>query len=150
MSDEIPLQIIFQPKSMQELESTLLRLDQIKHGGDPAAPPSHDQFGTALQLVYCGPEIWDIHSRVETHDVTPLSMIAMRMKWGVYGRDPNTYREGSIPFQHISVHAGQEKVFVFVVVNGKSVTIEDDPKLFPSDTLVTQLTMLETNNVDRG
>lgn len=33
-------------------------------------------------------------------------------------------------------------VFIFVVVGGRAVTLEDDPLLYPSDTLISQLRLL--------
>ena len=46
-------------------------------------------------------------------------------------------------FEMIYAHKSGEKVFVFVVDDGKAVTLEDDWTLFPSDRLVTQLRMLK-------
>ncbi len=48
------------------------------------------------------------------------------------------------PFDHISSHLCDDKVLVFVVPHNKSdaVILEDDPNLFPSDTLITQLRLL--------
>lgn len=61
-------------------------------------------------------------------------MIAMRLRLD---------EGGEWPFQHISTaHAG-DKVFVFVVQNNGPVTLEDDASLFPSDRLVSQLTLLK-------
>ena len=61
-------------------------------------------------------------------------MIAMRLRLD---------EGGKWPFQHISTaHAG-DKVFVFVVQNNGPVTLEDDASLFPSDLLVSQLTLLK-------
>lgn len=48
------------------------------------------------------------------------------------------------PFDHISSHLCDDKVLVFIVPHNKSdaVILEDDPNLFPSDTLITQLRLL--------
>jgi hypothetical protein len=47
--------------------------------------------------------------------------------------------------EHISTHYhdGAEKVFIFVVQDGKPVTLEDDASLFPSDTLITALRLIK-------
>jgi len=53
-------------------------------------------------------------------------------------------REGhKLPFQHLSTALAGDKVFVFVVVKDQAVTLEDDHLLFPSDTLITQLRLLQ-------
>lgn len=66
-------------------------------------------------------------------DVRRLEMIAMRLH----------LQEGmEYPFQHISTAAIADKVFVFVVQNDQSVTLEDDRAMFPSDVLITQLRLL--------
>lgn len=76
----------------------------------------------------------------------PFTLLAMRMRWGVYAEPLQQSDMGlgnGVPFDHVSLHVGSEKVFVFIVTAGKQVTIEDEIKLFPSDTLITQLKMLE-------
>ena len=47
--------------------------------------------------------------------------------------------------EHISTHytGGADKVFVFVVQDGKPVTLEDDASLFPSDKLITALRLIK-------
>jgi hypothetical protein len=39
-----------------------------------------------------------------------------------------------------------EKAVVFVITDGKAMCIEDDLNLFPSDTLITQLRLLQETN----
>lgn len=62
------------------------------------------------------------------------SMIAMRLrltdgvKW---------------PFDFLETHLHEERVLVFLVVGGKPVMLEDDANLFPSDTLITQLRLIQ-------
>lgn len=52
-------------------------------------------------------------------------------------------REGAgMPFEFFGSHATSETVYVFIVQNGKPVMLEDDPNLFPSDNLITQLNLL--------
>jgi hypothetical protein len=50
-----------------------------------------------------------------------------------------------LPFEFIEAHRSRcgEKVFVFVVAGDKAVTLEDEWPLFPSDTLITSLRLLE-------
>lgn len=60
-------------------------------------------------------------------------MLAMRLR----------ISEGDkLPFDDIHTSLGKEKVFVFVVQNDQAVTLEDDPLMFPSDTLITQLRLI--------
>jgi len=49
----------------------------------------------------------------------------------------------NLPFDDIYTSLGKEKVFVFVVQNGVPIIFEDDIGLFPSDTLVTQLRLIQ-------
>lgn len=59
----------------------------------------------------------------------------MRMNWN--GENPKT-------FEHINIKPLSTKVLVWVITKDfQSVVIEDDPSLYPSDTLITQLRMLE-------
>lgn len=81
--------------------------------------------------------------------VSPMSMLAMRMKWGPFSDNPSM-GSPTVPFDHISIHLGTEKVVVFVVAGGQHVTIEDDANNFPSDALVGQLRVLtEANQTPR-
>lgn len=68
--------------------------------------------------------------------MTPLQMIQMRLSRGV--------KEGQkiLPFQHIDAYVSEKTAVVFMVINDKPVTIEDDVGLFPSDNLITQLRLL--------
>jgi len=67
--------------------------------------------------------------------------LAMRMGWGRV--------ESSMwapDFEHVDIHraAGSSVVHVWVISkSGQSVVLEDDAALFPSDALVTKLTMLK-------
>jgi len=61
-------------------------------------------------------------------------MIAMRL---------HTPAGEMLPFQHLSVCQLQDKTFVFVVQDNQAVTLEDDPVLFPSDSLITSLRLLQ-------
>lgn len=57
--------------------------------------------------------------------------------------DEGAYTDFGI--EHISTHYtdGAEKVFIFVVQDGKPVTLEDNASLFPSDTLITALRLIK-------
>ena len=48
-----------------------------------------------------------------------------------------------MPFHHINTAWTGEKVFVFVVQKGEAVVLTDDSALFPSDTLITQLRLIQ-------
>lgn len=65
-----------------------------------------------------------------------LDKLSMRMGW--YGSRIKT-------FEHIDIVALPTKVLVWAITNGdfQSVVIEDDVSMFPSDTLITQLRLLE-------
>lgn len=65
-----------------------------------------------------------------------LDKLSMRMGW--HGSRIKT-------FQHIDIVALPTKVMVWAITKGdfQSVVIEDDLSMFPSDTLVTQLRLLE-------
>lgn len=61
-------------------------------------------------------------------------MIAMRLR----------VPEGNtMPYQDLFTSLAGDKVFVFVVQDNQAVTLEDDAALFPSDTLITQLRLLD-------
>lgn len=50
----------------------------------------------------------------------------------------------SIPFKRVvPVRVSEEKMVLFVVTKTDALIIEDDPYLYPSDTLITQLRLLE-------
>ena len=63
-------------------------------------------------------------------------MIAMRL---------HVPQGGMIPFDYLRCHRHRDnqRVSVFVVVDDKSLIIEDQWDLFPSDTLITQLRILK-------
>lgn len=66
--------------------------------------------------------------------VTLVGHIALRLRW-LPGNLP--------PLDALFAHRADDKVFVFVVVDGQAVTLEDGWDLFPSDALITQLRLLE-------
>lgn len=75
----------------------------------------------------------DAHT-VAAKYVTPRAKIAMRL---------DVPEGSSLGFQHIdALGLNDEKMVVFLIVDGKPMYIEDDRALFPSDTLITQLRIL--------
>lgn len=63
-----------------------------------------------------------------------MKLLTMRLRIGEGER---------IPFNHLSIYASNNKAIVFVVgKDEKPLTLEDDPDLFPSDVLITQLRLL--------
>lgn len=62
-----------------------------------------------------------------------MKMLAMRLRAELT----------KLPYEFIDTHLSGDKVFVFVVQDNQAVTIEDSTALFPSDTLITQLRLLE-------
>ncbi len=71
-----------------------------------------------------------------------MSMLCMRMKWGPYADAGREMFNPLTPFDHLSIHLGEEKASVFIVKDGQPVIIQDDISLFPSDVLVGQLHVL--------
>lgn len=70
-------------------------------------------------------------------NVNMRKMIASRMGW-----DINPIANGS-PLTHCEPHKlNDDEAVVFVIHNGKALTIKDDIHLFPSDALITQLRLL--------
>lgn len=110
-----------------------------------AMPPENDEFGTPYRWLNF-PEQYDRNAYENgdfmSSNVQPMTLLAMRMGWGGYATAVNFGDDTQPPFDHVSLHRGKEKVFVFVVTNGQSVTIEDETSMFPSDSLVTRLRML--------
>jgi hypothetical protein len=65
-----------------------------------------------------------------------IKMLEMRMRWA-HGQ--------KFGFSGLLLHQDAERVVVVVVITGRPpVIIEDGAELFPSDTLITQLRLLET------
>jgi hypothetical protein len=46
-------------------------------------------------------------------------------------------------FDHLTVYGAKEKTFVFIAHKGQGQILEDDPALFPSDKLITQLRLIK-------
>jgi len=65
--------------------------------------------------------------------ITPEAMIYMRLRFA-----PGM----KIPLDFLRAYVTDEVACVFIMVNNKPVVLEDDPSLFPSDSLITQLRLL--------
>ena len=91
-----------------------------------------------VQTGVLSPEMFGANKKV-IPPMDPLQLIAARlrlpMEQGMRMEWPN--------LDHINVYTkGADTAIVFIVKGGKPVCIEDDPSLFPSDNLITQLRLL--------
>jgi hypothetical protein len=102
-------------------------LDTLKYATGGYVPNRAGKSVTANALAQA--------AMVKKPEPSLLAMIGSRMRW-----DP----EAMLPFDVIAPHRiNEEQVAVFIVVSGRALIIHDDANLFPSDTLVTQLRLLE-------
>lgn len=70
-----------------------------------------------------------------------LNMLSMRMRWGIYRDDPLTHTE---KFNRVMVCRVDDRAIITVCNEGhEPVVIVDKAEMFPSDTLITQLRLLE-------
>jgi hypothetical protein len=77
-----------------------------------------------------------------TGEIRPEMMLAIRMTKGKptpAGIELNHYGNVAVKYVTCEPHA----VYLFCIVSGKALVIEDDPELFPSDTLIGKLRMME-------
>jgi hypothetical protein len=79
---------------------------------------------------------------VSQRAIVPDALDSFRMKKMIGSRLRWPENEPA-PFDFLECHMAASKALVFAVVNGEPVTLEDDPALFPSDTLVTQIRLLQ-------
>lgn len=139
-----------------DIQKSLIAINQTLNPQYAPMPghtaPSTDDFGTPADWMFMPPTHDKNTLNSEYRDrkmASPMSMIAMRMKWGVFhGEDANNSRgpfAPPCPFDHMTVHLAEEKAIVFVVNNGQPVVLEDEKILFPSDKLVGQLQVLEAS-----
>jgi hypothetical protein len=101
------------------------------------AGPSYDPYAAmAAQANRYAP--WGITQVSHKHDPDNMrAALAIRMGW-------NVNQTGMKYFEHCEPRKlNDEKAVVFVIHEGKAMCIEDDLNLFPSDTLVTQLRLLQ-------
>lgn len=100
-----------------------------------------DVIGGTTSIKHSGPTIrptWQAQPNQATQQWSLKQMIGMRLRLN---------NGDQSPFDFLECHKTlQDKVLVFVVVGGDSVTLEDDWKLFPSDALITQLILLKEKN----
>lgn len=89
---------------------------------------------TAAHLMMGGYEINQVSTDPVRNQAGRLKLLSMRLR----------LPENAIPKGFTDLHTTLEgdKVFVFIVLRGKAVTLEDDAGMFPSDTLITQIRLL--------
>ncbi len=81
-----------------------------------------------------------------TEDDLLHDMLNSRMRWYQQQLAPAGHTIKYPTFTKVCTHRlSPETIAVFVAINGKAIVIEDNADLFPSDTLVTQLRLLEEN-----
>lgn len=106
-------------------------------GHSPMMLPGYDinAQGTSATNQRMSEEHKKVHIQAEDWNgkTTPLAMIAMRLR--IRNGDP-------WPVDHMTAHVTDNEAFVFIVNKGKPTVIEDDPALFPSDALITQLRLI--------
>jgi hypothetical protein len=66
-------------------------------------------------------------------DIGRRSMLAMRL---------HVPDHTKLPFHYLSTALTDDKVFVFIIIDGQAVTLSDERAIFPSDALVTQVRLL--------
>lgn len=74
----------------------------------------------------------DAYNMTDEHE--RMRMLGMRLR---------VPQGAELPFEHISTALSGETVFVFVLSGGKPAILEDGADLFPSDTLITQLRLIQ-------
>jgi hypothetical protein len=66
------------------------------------------------------------------------NMMAMRMRWGQMGG------EWAVGFAHMAMHEAGDVVHVWIISHdGQSVVLQDEAGLFPSDTLITKIRLMQ-------
>lgn len=154
VADELPEQVsininIAADTPAHEVEGKMHAIHRVLHPERYCPPPyvevEYDEFGTRLAIMAL-PNTHDKMENMKMHGrnvVSPMSMLMMRMQWGPFAQDDehSLFREAP-PFEHMAVHLGNGKAFVFIVSNGEAVTLTDEPGIFPSDALITQVRML--------
>jgi hypothetical protein len=150
--DELPGQVsininIAADTPAHEVEEKMHSIQRVLRPERYCPPPyvevENDEFGTPLKIMAL-PNIYDTMENMKMHGrnvVSPMSMLMMRVQWGPFKADAD-YGSPDVPFEHMAVHLGNGKAFVFIVSNGEAVTLTDEPGIFPSDALITQVRML--------
>lgn len=126
-----------------QLERILDILHPERNHTVPFPEEKRDAFGTPFEWAQLE-NTFDKRSNPGMRSVQPsaMSMLCMRMKWGPYADAEREMFNPLTPFDHLSIHLGEEKACVFIVKDGQPVTIQDDIALFPSDALIGQLHVL--------
>lgn len=104
--------------------------DSLASGPGPyALSVGHADLARRITEPYYGKPAADIEDPRQRKQ-----MLAMRLR----------IKEGDLwGFDHIDTALGKEKVFVFILQDDKAAVLEDDLGLFPSDTLITQLRLIQ-------
>lgn len=78
----------------------------------------------------------DAYNNKDTFGMNALAQLAMRLRWKEYEAPP---------FNFINVYLSDTSAFIFIAHKGQAIVLEDDPVLYPSDTLVTKIRVLLGN-----
>jgi hypothetical protein len=135
------IKVVLNLNSIEEYDALMMRYQH------PIYAPQRDEYGSPIDPTLMRNTFDAKDSEREMsygNSVSAMSMLAMRMKWGVYGGNNLLSGGGgrTTPFDHISIHAGKNEHFVMIVVNDQQVTLKDPNELFPSDALVGSLILL--------
>lgn len=69
-------------------------------------------------------------------------MMSMRMRWGALM--PGANAPWAVGFAHMAMHQAGDAVHVWIITkDGKSIVLEDEQGLYPSDALVTKIRLLQ-------
>jgi hypothetical protein len=72
-------------------------------------------------------------------------MMAMRMRWGA--KQANA--PWAVGFKHMAMHSAGDVVHIWIVTHdGKSIVLEDEYGLYPSDTLITKIRLLQSGETE--
>jgi len=143
------------PQEVRELQDHYKLREQLVAAHPPVqwpsrpplvAPPEIDRWGTPLKVHQEIPEVYDVNDwrrqGAMLTGVSPMSMLAMRMRWGPYSQSVSEFHAPPIPFDHMAIHLNDQEAIIFLVHNGKPVTLVDKADMFPSDQLVGQIHIL--------
>ena len=74
-------------------------------------------------------------------------MMAMRMRWGAF--IPGAIAPWAVGFTHMAMHAAGDMVHVWIITkDGKSIVLEDEYGLYPSDALITKIRLLQRGETE--
>ncbi len=104
--------------------------------------------------IFCDPKLMGVIPAINTQSLDTIKIGKPPMSFAYSGALPiEEYRRllggrlrlkngERIPFDFMEIHVTAEVAFVFLVNKGKPVVLEDDPNMFPSDKLITELRLL--------